>query len=106
MAKYLITASYTVEGAKGLIKEGASGRQTAVQKAVAGLGGTIDAMYFALGDADAYVICDFPDVTSVLALSLAVGASGGARVTTTPLVSVAELDAAAKKSVSYRAPGA
>ncbi len=106
MAKYLITASYTVEGAKGLIKDGASGRQTAVQKAVEGLGGKVEAMYFALGDFDAYVVCDFPDMTSVLALSMAVGAAGGARITTTPLVTVAELDAAAKKSVSYRAPGA
>ena len=34
MAKFLITGSYTPEGAKGLIKEGGTGRKAAVQKAL------------------------------------------------------------------------
>lgn len=106
MAKFLVKGSYTAEGAKGLLKEGASARRAAVQKSFEGLGAKIEAMYFALGDADVYLICEAPDVTSVIAMSLAANAAGGVRVSTTPLLSVEEMDAATKKSVTYRAPGA
>jgi hypothetical protein len=39
-------------------------------------------------------------------MSLAANASGAVRVSTAPLITVEEMDAAAKKSVAYRAPGA
>ncbi len=106
MAKFLITGSYTVEGVKGLLKDGGSGRRSAVQKALETLGGRLDSMYFALGSSDIVVICDVPDTLTGVALSLAVNASGGAHVSSTPLVSVEEMDAACRKMVAYRAPGA
>ena len=106
MARFLIKGSYTVEGVKGVVKEGAAGRKAAVEKALAGLGGRLDAIYFALGEADVYVVCEMPDLVSALAVSMAVNAAGGLRVTTVPLVSVEEMDAAVKKTVTYRAPGA
>jgi len=106
MAKFLVQASYTAEGAKGLIKEGGSGRRTAVQKLIESMGGKIEAFYFAYGEHDAYVITDLPDAASGLALSLAVNASGVVRLSTVPLITVEEMDAAAKKSVAYRPPGA
>ena len=34
MAKYLIEASYTSEGAKGLLKDGGSKRRTATEQAI------------------------------------------------------------------------
>ena len=105
MAKFLIQGSYTAEGTKGLIKEGGSGRKAAVQKALEGLGGRLDSMYYSFGTGDVVVICDLPDVTSGLALSLAVNASGAVRISTTPLLSVEEVDAACKKAVSYRPAG-
>ena len=106
MAKFLVRASYTPEGAKGLIKEGGTGRRTAVQKLIESMGGKIEAFYFAYGEHDAYVITDLPDAASGLALSLAVNASGVVRLSTVPLITVEEMDAAAKKSVAYRPPGA
>lgn len=106
MAKFLVTASYTAEGAKGLIKEGGTGRRTAVQKLIESMGGKIEAFYFAYGEHDAYVITELPDAASGLALSLAVNASGVVRLSTVPLITVEEMDAAAKKSVAYRPPGA
>ncbi len=106
MAKFLVRASYTPEGAKGLIKEGGTGRRTAVQKLIESMGGKIEAFYFAYGEHDAYVITDLPDAASGLALSLAVNASGVVRLSTIPLITVEEMDAAAKKSVAYRPPGA
>jgi uncharacterized protein with GYD domain len=106
MSKFMIRASYTAEGTKGLLKEGGTSRRAAVEKALAGVGGKIDSFYFAFGDADAYVICDVPDTAAAIAISLAVNASGFVNVSTIPLISAEELDAAVKKSVNYRAPGA
>lgn len=106
MAKFLIRGTYTSEGAKGLIKEGATGRKAAVQKALEGLGGRLDSMYFTFGADDVIVICDIPDTISGLALSLAVNASGAVRISTTPILSVEDVDMACKKAVNYRPAGA
>lgn len=106
MAKYLITGSYTVDGTRGLINEGGSARKAAVEKALQGLGGKLEAIYYAYGDTDVVVIMDVPDATSALALSLAVNASGAVNIRTTPLLTVAEVDAACKKNVAYRPAGA
>lgn len=106
MPKYLIKASYTTEGTRGLVKEGGTARRGAIQKMVESLGGKLEMFYFAYGDDDALVIVDLPDATSGLALSLAANASGAIRLATVPLITPEELDAAAKKSVAYRAPGA
>lgn len=104
--KVIVKASYTAEGTKGLIKEGGTGRRAAIQQLIEGLGGTVEAFYFAYGPDDAIVICDLPDATAGLALSLAANATGAVRLSTTPLITPEEIDAAAKKSVAYRAPGA
>jgi uncharacterized protein with GYD domain len=105
MAKYLFKVSYSPEGAQGLLKEGGSKRREAVTKLAKELGGTIEAFYFAFGDSDAVVIADFPDASTVAALSLAVARSGAARLATVPLLTPEEIDSAAKKTVAYRAPG-
>jgi uncharacterized protein with GYD domain len=106
MAKYLITASYTSEGTKGLLMEGGSGRKAALDKAIKALGGTLEAMYFAYGDDDVLLIVDVPNAVGGLALSLAANASGTVRVKTTPLITIEEVDAACKTSVMYRGAGA
>ena len=106
MAKFLITASYTTEGTKGLLVEGGSGRKAVIEKALQSLGGKLEAMYYAYGETDVVLIADMPDVVSGLALSLQANASGTVKVTTTPLLTVAEVDAACKKSVAYRGAGA
>lgn len=105
MPKYLFEARYTAEGAKGIIKEGASARRAAVEKAAASVGGRLEAFYFAFGDVDAYVIADLPDNATAASMALAVGASGRAATKTVVLLSMDEADAAAKKSVAYRPPG-
>ncbi len=106
MAKYLIKASYTLQGTKGLVKEGGSSRRAAVKQLVEGLGGRLEAFYFAFGDTDVVSIVDLPDASSAAAHSLAVNAAGGVEVSTTLLLTPEEMDAACKKSVGYRAPGA
>jgi uncharacterized protein with GYD domain len=106
MAKFLVTASYTAAGAKGVLKEGGSARKASVEKTVKGLGGSLDAFYFAFGKTDVYAICDFPDSVMAVAASLAINATGIVNYSAIPLLTVEEIDQACKKSVTYRAPGA
>lgn len=106
MPKFLIQATYTPEGAKGLLKEGASGRRAAVDHVVAGLGGTVEAMYFCFGEDDFVCILDFPDPVSMAAVSLSVKASGALSTRATPLLTVEEMDEAARRQVNFRPPGA
>ena len=105
MAKFLFEAKYTPEGVKGIIKEGGSARRAAVEKAVTGLGGRLEAFYFAFGGVDAYVIVDLPDNASAAAMALAVGQSGLASTKTVVLLTTEEADVATKKTVTYRGPG-
>jgi len=106
MPKYLFEASYTADGAKGLLKDGGSKRRAAVEALVKGLGGRLEAFYFAYGDADAFVIVDLPDSASATAVSLTVAASGAVHVKTIVLIAPEEVDQAVKKTIAYRAPGA
>jgi uncharacterized protein with GYD domain len=103
--KYMITASYTAEGAKGLIHEGGTKRREAAEQALKAAGAKLDAFYFAFGDTDAFVIVDAPDHATVAAASLTISGSGAVRTKTTVLLTPDELDQAAKKKVTYRAPG-
>jgi uncharacterized protein with GYD domain len=64
MPKFLIEGSYSAEGLRGLAKDKASGRQAAVKDALASLGGKLEGVYYALGDADVYVLCECPDHVS------------------------------------------
>jgi uncharacterized protein with GYD domain len=106
MPKYLIKASYTAEGAKGLMKGGGTARRAAVQKMIEGLGGKLEAFYYCYGADDVIGIFDIPDAASGIAASLAVNASGAVRLSTIPLITPEEVDAASKKLPEYRAPGA
>jgi uncharacterized protein with GYD domain len=106
MAKYLLEASYTIDGVQGLFKEGGTGRRTAIENAVKGLGGTVESVYFVFGDDDIIIIADMPDNVSVAAFSLNVSAAGAASASVRVLLTPEEIDAAVKKQVSYRPPGA
>jgi uncharacterized protein with GYD domain len=106
MAKFLIKATYTTDGTRGLLKEGGTKRRAAVQEIIEAAGGKLEVFYYAYGEDDAFIIADLPDATTGLAISLTVNASGAVRLTTLPLITPEELDAASKKSVKYRAPGA
>ena len=105
MAKYLITASYTAEGAKGLLKDGGTKRRQAASQAIGSAGGTLEAFYFAFGTHDAYVIVDAPDHSSIAAAAIAINATGAVRVSTTVLLAPEEIDQAIKKGVAYQPPG-
>jgi uncharacterized protein with GYD domain len=105
MPKYLFTGSYTAEGARGVLKEGGSGRRKATEKLIKSLGGTLEAYYFAFGSDDFYLIADLPSNTAAAAGALAAGATGGIATRTVVLMTPEEVDAATKLTPSYRPPG-
>jgi GYD domain len=47
MARYLWQASYSVDGIKGLLKEGGTSRRAVIEKLVSDLGGQVEAFYYA-----------------------------------------------------------
>ncbi len=105
MTKYLVKASYATIGLQGLLEEGGTSRRQALTTTVESLGGSLESMYYAFGDSDAFLIVDFPDDASATAFSLRVSAAGAIKVTMTVLVTPETIDDASKKKVSYRAPG-
>jgi uncharacterized protein with GYD domain len=105
MAKYLITASYTADGVKGLMKDGGSKRRQAAEAAVKSVGGRMEAFYFAFGEHDAIVLIDAPDNASVAAASMAINASGVVQTKTVVLLTPEEVDQATKKTATYQPPG-
>ena len=105
MSKYLITASYTADGAKGLMKDGGTKRREAADQALKSAGARLEAFYFAFGENDAYIILDAPDQVSVAAASVAINATGAVHTRTVVLLTPEDMDQAAKKSITYRAPG-
>jgi uncharacterized protein with GYD domain len=105
VAKFLIKASYTAEGAKGLQNAGGTSRRDVVAKMAEGLGGSLESFSFAFGATDVYVVLDLPDNKSAAAASIAVNAAGAATSEVVVLLTPEEIDAAAKLSVDYRPPG-
>jgi uncharacterized protein with GYD domain len=105
MPKYLFQAKYNAEGVRGLKEAGASSRAKAVDDMATGLGGGLEAFYFAFGDVDAYVVVDLPDDEAAAAAALTVGTTGSLQVSTVKLLTLEEADAAIARSVDYRPPG-
>lgn len=107
MPKYLVTARYSSEGARGVLKGGGgTSRVEAVRQLVDSVGGTVESLYFAFGGTDVYITLDAPDNASVAAVAMTVGASGAlSAIETIVLLTPEEVDEAARRTVNYRAPG-
>lgn len=105
MPKFLVTASYTSEGAKGVLRVGGTNRRDALAKLAEELGGTLESFYFAFGATDVFLVLDLPDNAAAAAAALAVGASGAASAEVVVLLTPEDIDTAAHRAVDYRAPG-
>jgi uncharacterized protein with GYD domain len=105
MPKFLVHASYTTEGTKGLLKTSGSARRQAVEELVGSMGGKVEAFYFTFGGADAVLIIDLPDSEAMLSIGFAVRASGMVHSQTTMLIPIEEVDRAVKREVHWRPPG-
>jgi uncharacterized protein with GYD domain len=107
MPKYLAEGRYTSDGVKGLAHEGGSRRRADIAKTIEGAGGKLEAVYFAFGDADFFIIFDAPDNVSAAALSVAANQSGFVTSKKIVLITPDEMDQAIKKAttVEYLPPG-
>ena len=105
MPTYMIKASYTAEGTRGLLKDGGTGRRDAIEAMIASRGGSLKGFYYAFGDDDLYIIADLPSNADVVAVSMAINASGGAKVKTNTLLEAHDIDDAVQKATRYRPPG-
>jgi uncharacterized protein with GYD domain len=105
MPKYLFEVTYTAEGTKGLQKDGGSKRRTVAQALIESLGGKLEAIYFAFGGTDVFVIADLPDNAAAASVSLTLASSGAMHSKTSVLLAPEEIDKAVKKNVIYAPPG-
>ena len=105
MPKYLIKANYTTEGIRGVAAKGGTVRSEVVAKLIGDAGGTMECFYYAWGDADAYIIGDLPSDEAMLGIALSVNKSGATTITTTPLMTPEQVDAAASSAPGYTPPG-
>ena len=70
---YMISGSYTAEGAKALLAEGGTSRLEQAKGLIESLGGTLEAMYFTFGSNDIVGFCELPNAAAAAA---AAGPSG------------------------------
>jgi uncharacterized protein with GYD domain len=105
MTKYLFEANYVGEGIKGLMREGGTARRAALTDALNSVGGSLESFYYAFGDTDVLGVFDVPDPAGAAALSLMINSTGNVNVRLKPLLTPEDIDEAAKKTPSYRAPG-
>jgi uncharacterized protein with GYD domain len=106
MAHYMFRVSYNAASTKAMIDHPQS-REDASRKATESLGGKLHAFYFAFGEFDAVLICEFPDNVTAAAAAMAVGSTGAfAKFETTVLMTAAESVEAMKraKAANYAPP--
>lgn len=106
MSKYLIKASYSPEGIKGVMAKGGSARVDAIEKLAAGVGGSLECCYFAFGSDDLYAIVDAPSHEAMAAIAGTVTGTGVlSGYQTVVLLTADQIDEAAKLTVAYTPPG-
>jgi uncharacterized protein with GYD domain len=105
MPKYMFTGSFTQQGGKGVLAEGGTARVKAVSDLMASLGGSLESYHFAFGGDDYVIIADLPDNAAAAAGAMRVSTSGAVSNRTVVLLTPEEIDAVAKLSPAYRAPG-
>ena len=106
MAKYLIKASYSPDGLKGVMAKGGTARADAIDKLASGVGGTVDGVYFSFGADDLYAIVDAPSHEAMAAIAGTVGQTGAvSKYETVVLLTPAQIDEAADLKIDYSPPG-
>lgn len=106
MSKYLIKASYSPEGIKGVMAKGGSARAEAIEKLASGVGGTVESVYFSFGSDDLFAIVDAPGHEAMAAIAGTVGQTGAlSKYETVVLLTPAQMDEAAGMKVDYSPPG-
>jgi uncharacterized protein with GYD domain len=109
MCKFVTLFSYRAETWERLIKKPAN-RGSAIQAAIASLSGTVESVYYMIGEYDGIVTVDLPDVTDAAAITIAVTSTGAfSKVETRQLVPPEDMPAVLEKAgrarEAYAPPG-
>src|ERR1041384_2344883 len=86
MPKYLFQGSYTEQGLKGVLQEGGSKRREAAEQLLKGMGGQLEAYYYAFGSNDFVIMAELPSSVEAAPLALAVNPSGAVASRATVLI--------------------
>jgi uncharacterized protein with GYD domain len=105
MPHYLIEASYSPEGVRGVAEKGGTARREAVSQLISGIGGNLESFYFAFGDADVYAVAELQSDEAAAAVALSINQSGATSIRTVVLLTPEQLDAAANLAPDYKPPG-
>ncbi len=106
MAKYMIKASYSSEGIKGVMAKGGSARADAIEKLASGVGGSVEGVYFSFGADDLVAIIEAPNNEAMAAIAGTVGQTGAlSSYETVALLTPAQMDEAANMRIDYTPPG-
>lgn len=106
MPKFLMRGRYTAAGLAGAVSEGFASREQYVRQLTKLLDSEIDAVYWGVGDDHFFIVLDAPDAVTAASRTLATNVSGATSVTTTPIFTSEEMDAARSVMPEYRAPAA
>jgi uncharacterized protein with GYD domain len=103
---YLGRFKYSADALKAMV-ENPQDRGAAAEQAAESLGCKLHGIWWTLGDRDGVFILEAPDSVSVVALSMAIGASGEISSEATVLLDMNEAQEAMRRAaaVNFRAPG-
>jgi uncharacterized protein with GYD domain len=107
MAYYLLQGNYAAASIKAMIGE-PQDRGVQAKSLITSLGGTLHHFFFSFGETDFVILCELPDETAAMSVSMAVGATGAVmNYKTTKLISASDAQAAMRKaqSAKYSTPG-
>ena len=99
MPLYLGRFKYSAEAIKAMI-ENPQDRSAAAAKTAESLGCKLHGLWWALGDYDGVFLMEAPDNVTVVALSMAVGASGQVSTENTVLLDTNEAQEAMRKAAA------
>jgi uncharacterized protein with GYD domain len=104
VAKFLVKASYNAQGMASVVEDGVAVRVAGARHLVRGLGGEVEAVYFAFGGSDVFAILDLPDAGSAAAVAALISSTGDfASYETVVLLSPDEVDEGMGRGRAYRA---
>ena len=93
-------------GSKRTGERRGNGRRAAITEAVESVGGKVEAVYFAFGADDFFIVLDLPDSAAAAAIAVKAAETGTVASRMVLLMTPEEMDAAVAKNVKFRPPGA
>jgi uncharacterized protein with GYD domain len=110
MAAYALFFSYTPQTWERMMSN-PSDRAAAAREVIESSGGTLEVLYFMLGDRDGFAVIHVPGTEDIAALSIAISSSGAfSHVETRALIAPQELGGVLQKAAAargaYSPPGA